>query len=195
MTLYLNPEQKQLGQENFYEAVGRQGVTRRDFMKGLVAAAAGGAAVSAAGYFGYEALKGNPVRVGLIGGGDEGGVLVGMHDKNYLNFVAVADIRPSNRKRIFTGEPTGPRLGFDRIYGSEAKKIKVYENYKELLANPDIEAVVIALPLNLHAPVAIDALRAGKHVLCEKLMATGACRFSGRAMTTASMSGLASSSL
>lgn len=173
MTLYLNPEQKKLGQDNFYEAVGRQGVTRRDFMKGLVAAAAGGAAVSAVSYFGYEAIKGNPVRVGLIGGGDEGGVLVGMHDPNYLKFVAVADIRPSNRKRIFTGEPTGPRLGFERIYGKETaqRDIKVYDNYKELLADPKIEAVVIALPLHLHSQAAIDAMRAGKHVLCEKLMA------------------------
>ena len=45
------------------------------------------------------------------------------------------------------------------------------EDYRELLANPEIDAVVIALPLNLHAPVAIEAMRAGKHVLCEKLMA------------------------
>jgi predicted dehydrogenase len=173
MTLYLNPEQKKLGQDNFYEAVGRQGVTRREFMKGLVATVAGGAAVSAAAYFGYEAIKGNPVRTGLIGSGDEGGVLVGMHDPNYLKFVAVADIRPSNRKRIFTGEPTGPRLGFERIYGKDTahRDIKVHDNYKDLLADPKIEAVVVAVPLHLHAQVAMDAMRAGKHVLCEKLMA------------------------
>src|SRR5262249_35138479 len=35
----------------------------------------------------------------------------------------------------------------------------------------NIEAVVIALPLHLHSPVAIDAMHAGKHVLSEKLMA------------------------
>ena len=42
----------------------------------------------------------------------------------------------------------------------------------------EIEAVVIALPLHLHAPVAIDCLKAGKHVLCEKLMARniGQCK-------------------
>ncbi len=173
MTLYLNPEQKKTGQDNFYEAVGQRGMNRRDFMKGLIAAGVSAAGVSAAAYYGYESIKGNPVRTGLIVVGDEGGVLVGMHDPNYLQFVAVADIRPSNRKRIFAGEATGPRKGFERIYGKETahRDIKVYDNYKELLADPKIEAVVIAVPLHLHAQVAMDAMQAGKHVLCEKLMA------------------------
>src|SRR5262249_21894174 len=43
---------------------------------------------------------------------------------------------------------------------------------KEMLANEkEIEAVVVATPLISHAPIVIDCLRAGKHVLCEKLMA------------------------
>jgi predicted dehydrogenase len=49
-----------------------------------------------------------------------------------------------------------------------------YSNYKELLEQPDIDAVMIALPNYLHAPVAIDALEARKHVLIEKPMATNA---------------------
>ena len=40
-----------------------------------------------------------------------------------------------------------------------------------MLADKDVEMVVIALPLWLHAPVAIKAMKAGKHVFCEKLMA------------------------
>jgi predicted dehydrogenase len=47
-----------------------------------------------------------------------------------------------------------------------------YNDYHELLEQPDIEAVIIALPNYLHATVAIDALKAGKHVLLEKPMAT-----------------------
>src|SRR5205823_882125 len=151
--------------------VGYHGLTRRDFMKGALAAGAA-APIAAGAFFGYQKLHGKPVKVGLIGAGDEGGVLVGEHNPDYLEFIAFSDLRPYNQERIFTGEATGPRKGFERIYGKDARnKIKRYDTYKELLENKDIEAVVIALPLHLHAPVAIDAMRAGKHVLCEKLMA------------------------
>jgi predicted dehydrogenase len=186
MSLYLTPERKEAGKLNFQAAVGRQALTRRDFMKGMLAAGTA-LPIGAAAYFGYQKLHGNPVRVGLIGAGDEGGVLVGEHNPEYLEFVAVADIRPSNMApsgqkgadRIFTGEAEpSPRKGFNRIYGGQAKKIKRYGDYRALLADKDIEAVVIALPLHLHAPVAMEAMQAGKHVLCEKLMAwnVGQCK-------------------
>jgi predicted dehydrogenase len=168
MALYLTPEKKEEGQKNFTDAV----VSRRGFLKGFVAAAGTAGIVTPAVYFGYKAWEGKPVKVGLIGAGDEGGVLVGEHPWEYLEFIAYSDIRPYNKERIFKGERTGPRKGFNAIYGKDAEKnIAYYEDYKKLLDNKDIEAVVIALPLHLHAPVAIDAMRAGKHVLCEKLMA------------------------
>lgn len=182
MALDMTPEQKAIGKENFHRVVGRlaegsppagQGVTRRGFMQGLVAAGAA-APLSAAAYYGYSnsAFSGRPVKAGLIGAGDEGGVLIGEHNPAYVQFVAYSDIRPYNQARIFTGEPTGPRRGFNFHYGSRASaSIKLHADYKALLADPEIELVVIALPLHLHAPVTIEALRAGKHVLCEKLMA------------------------
>ncbi len=43
-----------------------------------------------------------------------------------------------------------------------------YTNHLEMLENKDIDAVSVCLPNFLHAPIAIDALNAGKHVLCEK---------------------------
>ena len=170
MALDLTAEQKERGRANFHTAVGSH-LDRRDFMKGMLAAGAV-LPISAAAYFGYQQLGGKPVKAGLIGAGDEGGVLVGEHNPDYLQFIAYSDIRPTNQRRIFKGEPSGPRKGFNKHYGSNAdKNIKLYVNYKDLLADKEIEAVVIALPLHLHAPVAIEALKAGKHVLCEKLMA------------------------
>lgn len=45
---------------------------------------------------------------------------------------------------------------------------KAITDYKEVLADPEIEAVSVCTPNNVHAPIAMDALRAGKNVLCEK---------------------------
>lgn len=182
MALDMTPEQKAIGKSNFHRAVGKlaeppagQAITRRRFMQGMIAAGAT-VPVAAAGYFGYSnaSFTGRPVKAALIGAGDEGGVLVGEHNPAYLEFVAFSDIRPSNfRERIFKGEPApSPRRGFNFHYGASAKdRIRNFEDYRQILANPEIEAVVIALPLHLHAKVAMEAMDAGKHVLCEKLMA------------------------
>ncbi|TWI55900.1 Gfo/Idh/MocA family protein [Halalkalibacter nanhaiisediminis] len=51
-------------------------------------------------------------------------------------------------------------------------KATAYTRYEELLANPSIDAVSVCTPNYLHAPISIAAFQAGKHVLCEKPMAT-----------------------
>lgn len=68
--------------------------------------------------------------------------------------VATADIRFDRAQR------------FAEEYGAEA-----YQDYCDLLARSDIDAVSICVPSGLHAQVALDALRAGKHVLVEKPIA------------------------
>ena len=60
---------------------------------------------------------------------------------------------------------------------------KGYTDYKEMLKDPNIDAIVVAGPNSLHAQQSIDALNAGKHVLCEKPMAT--TREDARAMLEA----------
>jgi predicted dehydrogenase len=183
MALDLTAEQKELGKGNANYAAGD--LTRRGFMKSMAIGAGVLAPVAAASYFGYEAMKGKPVKAALIGCGDEGGVLMGDHDPKYMEFVALCDIRPYNQKRIIDGDtdPKSPRKGYKAVYGpSEAESVRkshMYTDYAEMLQKEkDIEAVVIALPLHLHAKVAIDCMKAGKHVLCEKLMArtVGQCK-------------------
>lgn len=169
MAIELTPEQREQGKNNFQNV--SQDLSRRGFLKGL-SAGAGAAAISPAVYFGYKAMEGNPVRAALIGCGDEGGILVGAHNPEYIKFVAICDIRPYNRDRIMEGDPKVPlRPGFKKLYGAESKDIKVYSDYKKVLEDKNVEAVVIATPLSTHAKIAIDAMKAGKHVLCEKLMA------------------------
>ncbi len=174
----LSPEEKQVGQDNYYEAMG---VSRRDFMKGLVATGAVTGAGLGGAYFGYSRVE-NPVRIGVIGTGDEGSVLINATNPDYHQVVAIADIRPYNIHRAFHGDwasenAIAARCGLMTKYGwateDEARKhVKVYDSdYRELLKDPDVEAVVIAVPLFIHAQVAIDAMKAGKHVLTEKLMA------------------------
>src|SRR5882724_875216 len=49
---------------------------------------------------------------------------------------------------------------------------KAYTDYKEMLKDKELDAIVVCGPNTLHAAQSIEALQAGKHVLCEKPMAT-----------------------
>ena len=52
------------------------------------------------------------------------------------------------------------------------EQVKVYYDHRELLADPDIDAVIMATPIDVHAETVIDALEAGKHVMSEVIVAT-----------------------
>jgi len=162
-------------------------VSRRDFLKVGVAASAVAGAGLGGFYFGYNSAIGSPVRVGVIGTGDEGSVLIGALKPEFIEVKAIADIRPFNQFRAFHGDWGVPvRPGLMSVYGwkteTEAKKhVNVYGKYEELLANAQkdgIEAVIIATPLHLHRDIAIAAMQQGLHVITEKLMAhdIGQCK-------------------
>ena len=167
----LTDEQREIGKENYYSAVGSYyDVNRRDFLRTAVSAGAVGAAGLGATYFGYSKV-GDPVRIAVIGTGDEGNVLIGGCNPEYVDVKAICDIRPFGQHRAFHGDCSSPaalgrRPGLMRVAGykteAEARKsVKVYDGSNggimACLDDPDIEAVIIALPLWLHAPVAAQA--------------------------------------
>src|SRR5271170_235120 len=80
----------------------------------------------------------------------------------------------SKNSRI-TGIVSGHRdkaLAQAAKYGVPESSIYTYENMDQMKNNPAIDAVYVALPNSMHAEYTIRSARAGKHVLCEKPMAT-----------------------
>jgi phthalate 4,5-cis-dihydrodiol dehydrogenase len=95
------------------------------------------------------------IGVGIIGAG----WWAGEHAK------AVA-ATPGARLVAFASRAPARIASFQRDYGAEG-----YDDYRRLLDRSDVDAVAIAVPHDVHAAIAIEALRAGKHVLLEKPMA------------------------
>jgi len=134
-----------------------QDVTRRDFLKTAAVAAAattlpgmGAPALLAA------PVVSNPVRYGIIGTGSRALELIkALSTIPEGKCVATCDIYPVNLKK-----------GAEAVGGNP----RPYVDYKELLAQKDVDAVLVTTPLYLHAQMLIDALDAGKHVFVEKSM-------------------------
>jgi|GEM_PF-68191 len=107
---------------------------------------------------GNRLMEQEPFGIGIIGAGH----IVKRHASAYRSLpqlarlVAVADI---DLKRA---DAAKERFGF----------AQAYEDYRELLKRGDVEVVSVCTPAHCHARIAIDAIEAGKHVLCEKPMAT-----------------------
>jgi predicted dehydrogenase len=132
--------------------------------------------------------KGELIRIGIIGFGNRAsqlssalgflhpseierrkrnGTLEGWLEQDNLN-VAVTGICDVFDLHAENGLATaGSEL---RPGGGDAVKLPVrkYSSYQDLLADKDIDAVIIATPDHHHARFSIDAIKAGKHVYCEK---------------------------
>ncbi|NLE37207.1 MAG: Gfo/Idh/MocA family oxidoreductase [Pirellulaceae bacterium] len=173
----LTPQQRAAGKANFSAEVSRRGFLKTGLAAGVVAGGGLGAF-----YFGYTKAHGDPIRVGVIGTGDEGCVLIGAINPDYLQVTSIADIRPYSIHRAFHGDhysdaALAARCGLMTKYGwkteDEARRhVKVYGDYRELIdaEKGNLDGVIIALPLHLHAAAAVAAMKAGLHVLTEKLM-------------------------
>ena len=102
-------------------------------------------------------MKNGKVSLGLIGAGRAGMI----HARNFRAAVpnaaltAVADPCRENVQAAL----------------QELEIEKGYEDYRELLKDEEIDAVIIVTPTKYHCEIAVEAARAGKHILCEKPMA------------------------
>jgi len=132
-------------------------VSRREFLKGS-AVAAGAALVwptiVPSTVFGADAPS-NRITMGCIGMGGKGtGNMKGFRAKSGCEVVAVCDVDAAHRE---TARST-----------AELDAKSCYNDFRDLLAREDIDAVSIATPDHWHVPNSIAAIRAGKDVYCEK---------------------------
>ena len=72
-------------------------------------------------YFNYEQPN-RPVRISVIGTGDEGNVLITEHPEDYMEIVAIADLRPANQERTFKGSHPVARIGLNAKLGENVVK-------------------------------------------------------------------------
>ncbi|MBS0260673.1 MAG: Gfo/Idh/MocA family oxidoreductase [Planctomycetes bacterium] len=134
--------------------------TRRDFLKTASAAAlvpyfyTASARASADRPPPSDRIVMGGIGIGNMGRGDQGAFL-GRKDVQY---VAVCDVREEFRNHA--------KAQVDGRYNN--KDCQAYNDFRELLARPDIDAVHIATPDHWHAIMVIEACRAGKDVYCQK---------------------------
>jgi predicted dehydrogenase len=110
-----------------------------------------------------------PMKIGVLG--------LGFMGSTHLQ--ACSKIPQAELLAVMDGDETRRSGDLSSIQGNlggtglkmDFSDVRKYASIDTILGDPDIEAVDVCLPTHLHAPTVIQALRAGKHVLCEKPMA------------------------
>jgi len=170
-------------QEKAMRAIGTStGYTRRTFLKmsaGAVAAASFPAIVPES-VMGQKAPS-NRISIGAIGVGRISRIhdLPGIWKYDQARVVAVCDL---DSKRVEKGKELVNGY-YAAKEGKDYNGVAGYHDYHDLLANKDIDAVVISTPDHQHAILAVDAVRAGKDVYLQKPASLTIAE--GRAMSNA----------
>ncbi len=114
-------------------------------------------------------MRAKPVHVGVAGLGFMGTTHLRIYQQlPHARIVAVCDGVRLPVKGVLRGVNGNLNHAGDIQLGPG---VKAYREFDELLADPDVDVVDICTPTRLHAAQTIAALRAGKHVLCEKPLA------------------------
>jgi len=168
---------------NMTIAAAAGGLSRRSFIQRSAGAAValGAPAIVPSWVLGARS-PGNLVNVGLIGTGRQ------MMTPNLPQFLALADVRVVAVCDVDAWRLERAQRAVDAHYGAQAGKASyrgctAHRDFREVIARPDVDAVMIATPDHWHVPIGIEAARAGKHVSVEKPLSI--CVADGRALCDA----------
>ncbi len=131
---------------------------RRDFLAGAAAVLALNPSLA------IGSAANSAISLGVIGCGDRGsslmGQILGLAAEHNVQITAVCDVWQKNLTRAV-----------ERTAKASGRPPRAFTRYEELLALPEVDAVVIATPDFAHAPILVASLQAGKDVYVEKPMA------------------------
>ena len=165
-------------------------LTRRSFLAAAGAALAGPYIVPSS-VFGAAAPS-NRIHLGCIGVGNQGSqVMQGFLQNDDVRVVAVCDVNQASygykTASQYLGREPGRKIVADfyaaRSPAGTYKGCDTYTDFRQVLARPDVDAVVIAVPDQWHAVMTVMAAEAGKHIYCEKPLSLTVA--DGRAMVEA----------
>lgn len=145
---------------------------RRVSRRGFLQATAGTLAASSLSSQPAPAMAQVPdIKLPELPGKQVGFALVGLGNLAINQLMpAFARSRQAKLVGLVSGRPEKAKH-LAQVYGVDPKNIYTYDTYDRIADNPAIDVIYVVLPNSMHPEYTIRALKAGKHVLCEKPMA------------------------